>query len=430
MSITPSRRGLGSAIALGIAATVLGIVPGGAPVPAAQAATGGGSIVYIKDHNVWLTDGDGSVHRQVTNGGTAADPWQSPTQSDNGVVVAHHGGIVYRMNQRGEVFNAFDPPDLYDAIGNTVSGRDLTETAISPDGARIAYTYFKLALGEKRWVTGFTAADHPTDPGQWGLAFYDKPSWVTNDRVVLNHWYRNKVHLYDLGRRDIPWFSESDYETNRKELSDMEVSRDGRWTVGVRGDVGDESIVVIPNGGEVRTSATPWKPVYGQTRYCNIGLADGDLHEPTIAPDGSTLAWAEPDGIYRASDMNCSSETRVDILLAPGGSDPAWSAAAIGQTPDLPAPGTGQHLTLEKKPKVSGAPRVGKKLKAKAGTWVPSPTSVTYQWTRDGKAIRGATKATYRLKRKDRGHKISVKITVGRSGYATTVKKTAAVRVR
>jgi hypothetical protein len=425
-----SRRGrcLSSVLALGVAAATLGVVPGLGTMPAAHAATGGGSIVYVKDHNVWITDGDGGGQKQVTTGGTAADPWQSPSQAENGVVVAHRSGLIYRMNQRGELFNTIDPPALPDTLGNRLEGRDLTETAISPDGSKIAYTYFKFYNGQKRWVTAFTAASQLSDFNQWGLAFYDKPAWVTGSRVVLNHWYRNKVHLYDLGQRDIPWFEEGFYTSERKELSDMEVSRDGRWTVGVRGDVGDESITVLRNEGDVQTSATPWTPSPSTPR-CVIGGMDGDLREPTIAPDGSSVAWAEPDGIYRVSDMNCDeATTRTDILVAAGGSDPSWSAATIGQTPDVPqAP---QHLAAKKRPKVVGQARVGKVLRVSTGRWVPTVSSFSFRWTRDRKAIPGATKSRYRLTKKDRGHQIAVTVTAKRPGWLTTVTTTRPVRVR
>ncbi|QIG43054.1 hypothetical protein G5V58_10040 [Nocardioides anomalus] len=427
--VSPTHRRLRatvSGLVLGLAASALTLAPGA--LPAAQGATGGGSIVYVKDFNVWITDGDGSVQRQVTTGGTAADPWQSPTQSDAGVVVAHHSGLIYRMNQRGEVFNTIDPPALPDTLGNRLEGRDLTETAISPDGSKIAYTYFKFSYGEKRWTTAFTDAGGLSDPQQWGLAFYDKPSWVTNSRVVLNHWYRNKTHLYDLGQRDTAWFDERFYANPAKELSDLEVSRDGRWVVGVRGDVGDQSVVVLPTGGDVLTSTSPWTPT-PSTRWCDISLADGDVHEPTVAPDGSTLAWAEPTGIYRSSDMDCDDETRFDVLVAAGGSDPSWSAAAVGQTPDVPK-AQPQHLTVSKAAAVAGRARVGKVLTVKPGSWVPAPTTVTIRWTRDGKPIKKATKARYRVTRKDRGHKIAAQVVATREGWLPTITVTKAVKVR
>lgn len=420
-----THRSLRSRLGLGVAA-VLAAAPALTALPAAPAAaaTPPGSIVFVKNDNVWIADGDGGHLRQVTTGGTSADPWQSPTQSDDGIVVAHRGGIVYRMNQRGDALGSFDPPDLADAIGNRLSGRDLTETTISPDGTKIAYTYFKLWGGERRWATGFTSATKLTDPEQWGVSYYDKPAWVTNNRVVVNAWYRNKAHLYDLGERDIPWFDEGFYTSDRKELSDLEVSRDGEWTVGVRGDVGDESIIVLHNEGDVQTSATPWTPSFS-TDLCEIGPNDDNLREPTIAPDGSAVAWAEPGGIYRSSDMDCDEQTRVDILVAAGGSDPFWSPAEVGETPDAP-----QALDVVTKPKITGTARAGKVLKASHGTFKPAATSYAYQWTRDGKAIPGARRATYRLTTKDKGHSVGLTVAAARSGWLATVVKAAPVRVR
>lgn len=442
-----SLRTTVAGLALGLVGASLGVVPGLSSAPAAHAATGGGSIVYVKDHNVWITDGDGSFHKQVTSGGTAEDPWQSPTQSDAGVVVAHRSGLIHRMNQRGELFNVIDPPAIPDALGNRLEGRDLTETAISPDGSKIAYTYYKFSFGERRWVTAFTASSQLSDFMQWGLSFYDKPAWVTNSRVVLNSWYGNRSHLHDLGVRDIAWFDERFYTPDPKELSDLEVSRDGKWVVGVRGDVGDQSLAVIPIGGDVLTAADPWKPDRS-TVVCELGRTTRNFTEPTLAPDGSTLAWTQPTGIYRVNNMNCDASTD-SILIAPGGSDSSWSAAAYGQTPSVPptstptptatptptpAPGdpdsAAKQFTVKKGPKVSGKARVGKVLKVSTGVWSPKPKSFKIRWTRDGKVIKKAIKASYRLTRNDRGHKIAAKVTVKRPGYATATKKTKAVRVR
>ena len=263
-----------------------------------------------------------------------------------------------------------------------------------------------------------------------GLAFYDKPAWVTNSRVVLSSWYRNKSHLYDLGQGDIPWFDERFYTNPAKELSDLEVSRDGRWTVGVRRDVGDQTIVVIRNEGDVQTSATPWVPVFGVTHPCELGVNERNLTDPTVAPDGSTVAWAEPSGIYRASDLNCDSSTRMDILVAVGGSDPSWSSAVIGQTPDVPSDPQAKHLTVKQKPRVVGRAIVGRVLSAKRGSWLPAPRAFTFRWLRDGKPIAKATKVRYRLTKRDRGHGIAVKVSAARSGWLTTTRTTAPVRVR
>jgi hypothetical protein len=41
---------------------------------------------------------------------------------------------------------------------------------------------------------------------------------------------------------------------------------------------------------------------------------------------------------------------------------------------------------------------VGPTLTASHGTWTPRPTSYTYQWYANGKAIKGATEAKLLLK--------------------------------
>jgi hypothetical protein len=82
-------------------------------------------------------------------------------------------------------------------------------------------------------------------------------------------------------------------------------------------------------------------------------------------------------------------------------------------------------------PSIKGVAKVGKKLSAKPGTLTPAPAKLAYQWLRDGVKIPKATKATYRLKNADRGHKMSVRVTYSRPAFVTktlTSPKTGKVR--
>jgi len=76
-------------------------------------------------------------------------------------------------------------------------------------------------------------------------------------------------------------------------------------------------------------------------------------------------------------------------------------------------------------PTITGTTRSGYTLTADRGTWTPTPT-YSYQWYRNGAAIKGATKCTYKLTKSDKGKKITVKVTAKRSGYLTTYKVSAA----
>jgi hypothetical protein len=81
------------------------------------------------------------------------------------------------------------------------------------------------------------------------------------------------------------------------------------------------------------------------------------------------------------------------------------------------------------KPKVKGNPVVGAKIVAKAGTWRVRAT-LSYRWYRDGKPIKGAIKATYRLKAADAGTRVWVAVKATRPGYTTVIKKSVPTRVQ
>jgi len=85
------------------------------------------------------------------------------------------------------------------------------------------------------------------------------------------------------------------------------------------------------------------------------------------------------------------------------------------------------RFTTVPTPTVSGSPSVGNTLTANAGTWSPTPSSLTYQWTSNGVAISGATHQTYVVTAPDVGTTIAVTVTGSKSGYATVSATSAAV---
>ncbi|MFF7195055.1 hypothetical protein ACFZAM_15245 [Streptomyces sp. NPDC008079] len=90
----------------------------------------------------------------------------------------------------------------------------------------------------------------------------------------------------------------------------------------------------------------------------------------------------------------------------------------------------GPALKTTTAPSISGSVKVGHKLTAARGTWSPSATSYTYQWKRNGKTIKGATKSAYAPVKADRGRKITVTITAHRSGWTNGAATTKPVTVR
>lgn len=392
----------------------------------AQGATSAGSIVFVRQHNVWIARPDGTGQRALTTSGTAASPWRSPDQSDVGTVVATRGTRIYRMNQWGTELNSMDPPDLMDSAGE-YRGGPMTHVTISPDGSKITYTYEKFTCPSTmppkpcrlRWVTAVTAAHRLTPATDYGVMFYDHPTWLTNSRLMVNGVGYDQIHLFDLGRGSLYWYDEGNFPGwDFLPLADGAVSRNGAYLVAVRGTFDDERIM---------TASLPQSPLAGGKpalpEYRCESVPQAGFNSPTFAPDSSALAWEEPDGIWiKDEPIACNVQP---LLTIPGGKQPAWSASAY-QT-RRPAP---IAFGLTKSPKISGTPKAGKKLRVSAGSWTSVPSSVTYRWLRNGKAIPGATKTTYKVRKGDRRRKLSAKVTVRKSGYATRTVTTTSVRVR
>lgn len=89
---------------------------------------------------------------------------------------------------------------------------------------------------------------------------------------------------------------------------------------------------------------------------------------------------------------------------------------------------TAGSFAVSGKVKITGKAKVGKKLKAKPGK--AAGTKVSYQWLRNGKAIKGAKAKTLKLKKAYKGKKISVKVTYSKAGYKSVTQKSKAVKVK
>lgn len=76
------------------------------------------------------------------------------------------------------------------------------------------------------------------------------------------------------------------------------------------------------------------------------------------------------------------------------------------------------------KGKVTGTTRVGSTLTA-TGSSAPAGTAYSYQWLREGKTIKGATKRTYALSAADVSKRLSVKVTARKSGFYTSAATSA-----
>ncbi|WP_345751548.1 carboxypeptidase regulatory-like domain-containing protein [Microbacterium rhizophilus] len=134
--------------------------------------------------------------------------------------------------------------------------------------------------------------------------------------------------------------------------------------------------------------------------------------------DGKSITGATKSA-YKLTTSDAARKVSVKVT----GSKAGYATAA--KTSKVTAAVTPATLTAAT-PTISGTTKAGYTLTAKAGTWTSGAT-LKYQWLRDGKAISGATRSTYKLTSTDRAHKITVKVTGSKTGY-TTVSKTSAAK--
>ncbi|MGC4176118.1 excalibur calcium-binding domain-containing protein [Demequina sp.] len=85
-------------------------------------------------------------------------------------------------------------------------------------------------------------------------------------------------------------------------------------------------------------------------------------------------------------------------------------------------------LTSKPTPTITGTAKVKSTLTAKSGTWGPGTVTKSYQWYRNGKAISGATKSTYKVSVKDAYASITVKVTGKKAGYLTASRTSKATK--
>jgi hypothetical protein len=152
----------------------------------------------------------------------------------------------------------------------------------------------------------------------------------------------------------------------------------------------------------------------GKTLQASPGTwnADGLAFSYQWMRDGQPIAGATGTSLaLSAADHRRGVSVQV---TATGALRPAASALSAAR-----AIGTGAKLRYTTKPKITGSRKVGRTLKVSPGRWSPAATSYTYRWKANGKTIKGATKRTLKLKKAQKGKRITVTVTAKRTGHAS-----------
>jgi WD40-like Beta Propeller Repeat len=344
----------------------IGIAALASLVAAAPAAAD--SIAYIKDHNVWVAEPDGTNQYQVTTDGTAGWAYGSPSQADDGTIVARRGTDIVRLRQNGQELSRFDPPDTTDSAGQQIGGTP-SGVAVSPDGSKVAYSYHQancppgVSCGV-RYVTMYSHSDRATPPETFGKLFRNSPSWVSNDRILAFGGFLNQVNYDSPGGYDddVHWFDDMDMFDPSTDLGDGELSRQGDRIAAIRGYGAGTHLMIYKVTENVISGSPSGPPAYA----CNTGN-EQTLDGPTWSPDGRAIAFAHKEGVevipLPSVEEGCPGASSGTVVL-PGGSEPDWGPASVNPGPRQV---TGQPEVVTPAPKQ--ATKQGKrKARAKCAT--------------------------------------------------------------
>ena len=333
------------------AAAALAVFALGAPA-AAQAD----SIAYIKAGNVFLATTDGAREYQVTFDGG----YSTVSQADSGRMVALHGDHIRHLERDGRVIADILTP-VSTSTDPTMQFKGPLDPAISPDGKRVAYTYYWQYTGYDPYCnptnncyvkrlyhgTAFTDPNRLTawdEPGFRRRSGWIDASWVDNSTVLLSDPYIMPNEDTVLWSPDAPddsglkrWFEDRAYHGEIKETT---MSRDRSALANVAQDGKIVNIARAVDG---------FHPNY-PTRCAQVTVDnEGEkLSRPQLNADASRIYWAlSTDGIHTAalpkfSATDCGLFQDPGKLLIPGGTYPSWGPAEVpAARPAPPAPGGG-----------------------------------------------------------------------------------------
>jgi hypothetical protein len=428
----------------------------------AAPAASADSIAYVSGGDVWLSTGDGARQYRVTATGGYSDV----SQADDGTMIALKGVRLNKLSRDGLLLADFDTPvsDTRPAPSKTFYGP--FDPAISPDGTKVAYTYYYMTQSQNPGCfpptcvvaineagTGYSYSDRQTSWDEPGLGYHSgwrHPAWVDDDMTMLSNpsHIPNRDIILDRisdggnghGNMVMNWTS--DLADGNAHVSGGDITRDKRKLAFQTGE-NDSTLTVY----YVPRFPAAWKdgdPDTDQIHICYrySGAPGGAFGVPSFSPDGGAIAYHAADGIHVAAvpsfagDCTLEGATPSPPVVIPNGTEPDWGPADVPPARQQGGSGSGsggQGSTM-------AIAVSGKKLKTalrkglKVSVTVPSAGKLSATATKKGKTVAKAakksvkagkqsltlkfTKAARRSLARSRSVKLTIKVTFAPKGGA------------
>jgi hypothetical protein len=322
----------------------------------AAASASASSISYIKDGDVWLSTPDGARQHRVT----ATGGYDFASQADDGTIIALKARRLHRLQPDGTLLADFATPVSFDSGPNNSTFYGPFDPAISPDGTKVAYTYYwqyyyydptcnggwGCTRQRLEGGTAYSRADKLTGWDEQGLGRQSGwlwPSWIGNTQTLISEptvAFGNEDAIVDTvgdGTSTIlRWFS----DTGARGLRDGEMTtqRTKMAFVGTDPATADDA----PRENQIRVyRMTGQAPAVPEICFW-FGDPDGRFESPSWSPDGGALAWSSPRGIEVAEVPSmtggCQVPAQGSQKLIEGGRFPDWGPADVPAAPAPPPP--------------------------------------------------------------------------------------------
>lgn len=380
--------------------------------------------------------------QRIVSAGSGVAPAVDPKSGFVAVAANPQGASTLAVHQDGRAYGigANGSSQLTGSVTPVTTYTPLTESSDFDKAVEIAAGSAHTVVRDARGVVYTTGSAAPgvqattlTQLPDQKFATYDRPTFVTGatvsegDQITANpaswipsdigtstfQWLRNGV--------EIPHATSATYTVvpadHGSSISVLETHRATGFLLGKRAS---ESVEValpqlaaiarttISGSGKVGATLTATDAVFEpqQEEISRVWLRNG---VPIPGATGSTYRVTTAD-----AGRSLSVRTRG---TKPGATD----GVSVSGSLRIPILNT-------KRPTISGTAKVGKRLKVKSkGTWYGA-ASYSYQWYRGSSKIRGATKTTYKLTKKDRKKKVRVRVSAKRPGFSTVTLASATTK--
>jgi Zn-dependent metalloprotease len=347
---------------------------------------------------------------EINGADAAALPWvNGPAQTINGTGNPANGKLGFGGDSRGYVASRVDLSSFAGTnvtprftFNNNNSGQTFLGWWVDDVQVYTCVTGPPITNNTLPFITGTPTMGQTltANPGTWsettGVSF---------------------AYLWRRGGSDIPGATSSTYQPVEADVGSLLSVRVAASKAGLADGVATSASTTAVQG--VMTPGAP--TISGASVVGSTLTASPGTWVPADA--GFTFAWKANGvaiaGATSATYQAMASDVGKQLTVTVTGTKANWNPASATSGPTSAVTPASVPSVVAGSPTIKGKAIVGKTLTALPGTWGPAPVTLTYQWLRNGTPIAGATGVKYKLKNKDKGKKISVRVTGAKSGFTS-----------